>query len=72
MTPPEEKLNQLTLSTMSRQPETTLTEAAAKNLSTAATLKWLTDMEAEARKPNTIGVFLEQFRARLAKFGLEL
>jgi hypothetical protein len=36
-TPLEQKLNQLSLSSMSRQLETTLTEAAAKNLSAAAT-----------------------------------
>jgi DNA replication protein DnaC len=34
---------------MSRQLETTLTEAAAKNLSAAATLEWLADLEIEAR-----------------------
>jgi len=39
---------------MSRQVETTLTEAAAKNLSVAATLEWLTDMELEARKQRAI------------------
>src|SRR6266852_2842258 len=54
MTPLEEKLNQLSLSTMSRQLETTLTEAAAKNLSAAATLEWLADMELEARKQRAI------------------
>src|SRR6202163_1129671 len=54
MTPLEAKLNQLSLSTMSRQLETTLTEAAAKNLSAAATLEWLADMELEARKQRAI------------------
>jgi DNA replication protein DnaC len=54
MTPLEQKLNQLTLSTISRQVETTLTEAAAKNLSLAATLEWLLDMELEARKQRAI------------------
>ena len=54
MTPLEEKLNQLSLSTMSRQVETTLTEAAAKNLSAAATLEWLADLELEARKQRAI------------------
>src|ERR1700687_4965928 len=54
MTPLEQKLNQLTLSTMSRQVETTLTEAAAKNLSASATLEWLADMELEARKQRAI------------------
>lgn len=48
------KLNQLTLSTMSRQVETTLTEAATKNLSVSATLEWLVDMELEARKQRAI------------------
>ena len=54
MTPLEEKLNQLSLSTMSRQLETTLTAAAAKNLSAAATLEWLADMELEARQQRAI------------------
>src|ERR1700681_2160823 len=54
MTPLEAKLNQLSLSTMSRQVETTLTEAAAKNLSAAATLEWLADMELEARQQRAI------------------
>lgn len=39
---------------MSRQLETTLSEAAAKNLSAAATLDWLADMELEARKLRAI------------------
>jgi DNA replication protein DnaC len=54
MTPLEQKLNQLSLSTMSRQVETTLTDAATKNLSTSATLEWLADMELEARKQRAI------------------
>src|ERR1035441_10203072 len=54
MTPLEQKLNQLSLSTMSRHLETTLTEAAAKNLSAAATLEWLADMEIEARSQRAI------------------
>jgi hypothetical protein len=45
MTPLQQKLNQLNLSTMSRQLETTLTEAATKSLSAAATLEWLADIE---------------------------
>ena len=49
MTLLEQKLDQLSLSTMSRQLETTSAEAAAKNLSVAATLEWLADMELEAR-----------------------
>jgi len=39
---------------MSRQLETTLTEAATKSLSAAATLEWLTDMEIEARSQRAI------------------
>ena len=39
---------------MSRQLETTLTEAATKNLSAAATLEWLADMEIEARSQRAI------------------
>jgi DNA replication protein DnaC len=39
---------------MSRHLETTLTEAAAKNLSVAATLEWLADVELEARKQRAI------------------
>src|SRR5262249_26280324 len=54
MTPLEQKLNQLTLATMSRHVETTLTEAAAKNLSASATLEWLADMELDARKQRAI------------------
>src|SRR5215469_3170987 len=54
MTPLEQKLNQLSLSTISRQLEMTLTEAATKNLSVAATLEWLLDMELEARKQRAI------------------
>src|SRR6201988_4331392 len=54
MTPLQQKLNLLNLSTMSRQLETTLTEAAAKNLSAAATLEWLADMEIEARSQRAI------------------
>ena len=50
----QQKLNQLNLSTMSRQLETTLTEAATKSLSAAATLEWLTDMEIEARSQRAI------------------
>lgn len=39
---------------MSRHLETTLTEAAAKNLSAAAALEWLADMEIEARSQRAI------------------
>jgi DNA replication protein DnaC len=53
MTLPE-KLDQLSLATMSRQLETTLSEAATRNLSVAATLEWLADMELEARNRRAI------------------
>ncbi len=49
-----EKLNQLHLATMSHQLEATLSDAAAKNLSVAATLEWLVDMELEARRSRAI------------------
>ncbi len=39
MTPLEQKLNQLSLTTMSRQLDDDLADAAAKNLSVAATLE---------------------------------
>jgi len=54
MTSLEQKLNQLSLSTMSRQLQTTLSTAAAKNLSPADTLEWLADMELEARSQRAI------------------
>ncbi len=49
MTPLEQKLQQLNLAAMSHQIEQTIAEAAAKNMSVAATLEWLADMELEAR-----------------------
>ena len=39
---------------MSRQLETTLTDAAARNLSAAATLEWLADLEIEVRSQRAI------------------
>lgn len=54
MTPLAQKLNQLSLSTMSRQLEMTLTEAAARNLSAASTLEWLADLEIQARSQRAI------------------
>lgn len=39
---------------MSRCVETTLTDAATKNLSVSATLEWLADLELEARKQRAI------------------
>jgi hypothetical protein len=53
MTLPE-KLDRLSLSTMSRQLETTISEAAARNLSVSATLEWLAVMELEARQHRAI------------------
>jgi hypothetical protein len=49
MTPLEQKLEQLKLSTMSQKSEQTLKEAATKNLSFAATLDILADLELAAR-----------------------
>ena len=49
MTPLEQKLEQLKLSTMSQKLDQTLKEAAAKTLSFAATLETLADHELEAR-----------------------
>ena len=54
MTLLEQKLQQLNLSAMTRNLETTIAEAAAKNLSVAATLEWLADMELEARQHRAI------------------
>ena len=54
MLPLEQKLQQLNLKAMSRQIETTIAEAAAKNLSVAATIEWLADLELEARQARAI------------------
>src|SRR6202451_312344 len=54
MTPLEQKLLDLNLTVMSHRLETTLSEAAGKNLSAAATLEWLADMELEARHSRAI------------------
>ena len=54
MTPLEQKLQQLNLKVMIRNLETTIAEAAARNLSVAATLEWLVDMELEARQHRAI------------------
>jgi len=45
----EEKLRQLTLTTMAQQMETITSQAAAQNLSFAAALERLADLELEAR-----------------------
>lgn len=54
MTSLEQKLQQLNLQAMSRQAEQTIAEAAARNMSVAATLEWLADMELEARHGRAI------------------
>lgn len=54
MSPLEQKLQQLNLAAMSRQLEQTIAEAAAQNMSVAATIEWLADMELEARQGRAI------------------
>src|ERR1039458_9085046 len=54
MIPLEQKLLDLNLTVMSHRLETTLSEAAGKNLSAAASLEWLADMELEARHGRAI------------------
>ena len=54
MTPLEQKLQQLNLSAICHQVEQTPAEAAARNMSVAATLEWLADMELEARHGRAI------------------
>jgi DNA replication protein DnaC len=54
MMPLEQKLQQLNLKVMTRNLQTTIAEAAAKNLSVTATLEWLADMELEARQHRAI------------------
>ena len=54
MTPLEQKLQQLNLKAMSRQIETTIAEAAARNLSVSATIELLADVELDARNGRAI------------------
>jgi len=54
MTPLEQKLEQLKLATMSQKLEQALKEAAAKNLSFAAILETLADIELEARNHRSV------------------
>src|SRR5665213_1240935 len=54
MTPLEQKLLKLNLKAMSHQIETTIAEAAARNLSVPATIELLADMELEARRGRAI------------------
>jgi DNA replication protein DnaC len=62
MTALEQKLQQLSLHAMSHQAEQTIAEAAARNMSTAATLEWLADMELEARQGRAIARRLKSSR----------
>ena len=62
MTALEQKLQQLSLHAMSHQAEQTIAEAAARNMSTAATLEWLADMELEARQCRAIARRLKSSR----------
>lgn len=54
MTSLHQKLNQLSLTTMSRQLDQTLTDAAAQNLSLVQAIESLTDLELEARNARSI------------------
>ena len=54
MIPLEQRLLDLNLTVMGHHLETTPSEAAGKNLSAAATLEWLVDMELEARRGRAI------------------
>ena len=54
MSPLHQKLNQLSLTTMSQKLDQILTDAAAKNLSLAAALEALTDRELEARNGRAV------------------
>lgn len=49
-----EKLDHLRLNAMSQYLDRTITEAASANLSFAATLERLTDLEAEARRQRSV------------------
>ncbi len=49
-----EKLDRLRLPTMSRQLDQALQHAAEKNLSPAAALEWLADLELEARNGRAV------------------
>ena len=54
MTTLHEKLNQLSLTTMSRQLDQMITDAATRNLSFLQAMETLTDMELEARNSRAI------------------
>ena len=67
MTPLEQKLQQLNLTSMSQQLEKILAEAASRNLSVAATLEALADLELEARHQRAI-----ERRFRLSRLQAQL
>jgi len=54
MTSLQDKLNQLSLTTMSRHLDQTVTDAATKNLSLVQAIESLTDLELEARNARSI------------------
>ncbi|MBS1877805.1 MAG: ATP-binding protein [Acidobacteria bacterium] len=54
MTSLQEKLNQLSLTTMSRQSEQVISDATVRNLSLAQTLESLVDLELESRNARSI------------------
>lgn len=66
----KQKLDQLKLSCMSQELDHVLTDAAAKNLSHAATIEWLADIELDGRRKRSVE---RRFRlSRLqAKMGIE-
>lgn len=54
MTALQQKLEKLNLTTLSREIETRLAEAVKKNLSHAATLEWLADLELSMRQQRAV------------------
>jgi DNA replication protein DnaC len=65
MTSLREKLDQLSLTTMSRQLDQIIADAATRNLSFAQALETLTDLELESRNNRSI-----ERRFRLARCAL--
>jgi DNA replication protein DnaC len=62
MTVLQQKLTQLNLTTISRNLEQTLSDAATKNLSSAQTLEWLADTELDARRQRAVERRLQEAR----------
>ena len=60
MTTLQQKLDQLSLTTMSHQLDQTITDAVAKNLSLAQALESLVDSELEARNSRSIERHIHQ------------